>query len=69
MTRKNISNVLNLAMPAFTMLAALTGLPAAAQPPSFPSRPITIVVPFPPGGTADLLPRVIAPILTRAFGV
>ena len=27
---------------------------------SFPTRPITIVVPFPAGGTADLLPRLVA---------
>jgi tripartite-type tricarboxylate transporter receptor subunit TctC len=35
---------------------------------SFPSRPVTIVVPFPPGGTADLLPRIIADKLRERWG-
>src|SRR4030067_1692053 len=34
--------------------------PARAQNSSYPTRTITIIVPFPPGGTADMLPRVIA---------
>ena len=42
---------------AFTMLAACAA-PALAQD-KFPSRPITVVVPFPPGGSADPLMRVI----------
>ena len=39
-------------------LAALCLAPALAQ--EFPSRPITIVVPFPPGGSAEALMRPIA---------
>ncbi len=34
----------------------------------FPSRPITVVVPFPAGGTTDLLARIFAQKLTEAFG-
>jgi tripartite-type tricarboxylate transporter receptor subunit TctC len=34
----------------------------------FPSRPVTIVVPFPPGGTADLLPRIVADKLRERWG-
>ena len=45
---------------------ALVPLVAAAQ---FPSRPITIVVPFPPGSTSDLLPRAIAPLMSQSLGV
>ena len=37
--------------------------------PAYPSRAITVVVPFPPGGTSDVLPRMIAPILSRSLGV
>jgi tripartite-type tricarboxylate transporter receptor subunit TctC len=40
-------------------LAAL-GLSASAQAQSFPSRTITIVVPYPPGGPIDALARLIA---------
>ena len=38
---------------AFTVFA-----PAQAQP--YPARAIRIIVPFPAGGTADLLPRIVA---------
>lgn len=32
---------------------------------TYPSRAITIVIPFPPGGTADLTARPLAPVLER----
>ena len=35
----------------------------------FPTRQISIVVPYSPGSTSDLLPRAIAPILSQAMGV
>ena len=35
---------------------------------NFPSRPMTWVVPFPAGGTTDLLARIFAQKLTEAFG-
>ncbi len=42
--------------------------PASAQKTSYPTRAITIIVPFPPGGTADLLPRIVAEKLRIIFG-
>src|SRR5262249_28206135 len=39
---------------------AAAALPIAARAQSFPSRPITMVVGFPPGGTADLTARIVA---------
>jgi tripartite-type tricarboxylate transporter receptor subunit TctC len=49
------------------LLPALLPEPLLAQP--FPSRQITIVVPFSPGSTSDLLPRALAPLLSQSMGV
>ncbi|MBI4609800.1 MAG: tripartite tricarboxylate transporter substrate binding protein [Candidatus Rokubacteria bacterium] len=46
--------------------AAVQGAGPAAQEP-YPTRPITIVVPFPPGGIADLSARPLAPALERVL--
>ncbi len=46
-----------------------TSLRAAAQAPAFPSRPLTLVVPFAPGGLADVLARMVAERLRANLGV
>ena len=54
---------------AMTLVALLSMLPAArAQEARFPSRAVTIVVPFPPGGSADALPRIVAERLRERWG-
>jgi tripartite-type tricarboxylate transporter receptor subunit TctC len=50
-------------LPALLML--MTGN-ALAQ--AYPSQPIRIVVPFPPGGTVDVTARAIGPALTEILG-
>lgn len=48
---------------------ALTGvasLPAWSQ--AYPTKPITLVVPFPPGGPTDLVARVLAQKMTEQMG-
>jgi tripartite-type tricarboxylate transporter receptor subunit TctC len=51
---------------------ALAALGLAAQAPAlaqaFPNKPVTIVVPFPPGGTTDVLARTLGQKLTEAWG-
>jgi len=44
---------------AFTFAIISATAPAAAQS-DFPSRPITIIVPFPPGGSSDVVTRLVA---------
>ena len=48
------------------LVAALGGSAAHAQP--FPSKPLRIIVPFPPGGAADVTSRVLAEHFTKGLG-
>ena len=48
------------------LIAALLG--ACAQAQDYPSRPIRFVVSFPPGGSADLIARAIAPRMAERMG-
>jgi tripartite-type tricarboxylate transporter receptor subunit TctC len=41
---------------------------SAAQAQSYPSKPIKIVIPFPPGNTTDIMSRLIAPKMTERLG-
>jgi len=49
-------------------LAAATPLTALAQAASWPSKPVTIVVPFPPGGGTDAFARPLFAAMTRMMG-
>ena len=51
---------------AFALLASLVGSAACAQP--YPNRPIRFVVGFAPGGSADVVARVITAQLQRQIG-
>jgi tripartite-type tricarboxylate transporter receptor subunit TctC len=44
------------------------GLATTADAQTYPNRPIRLVVPFPAGGSVDLVPRVIGPIMSERLG-
>jgi tripartite-type tricarboxylate transporter receptor subunit TctC len=47
-------------------LVMALGLPAFAQP--YPSKPIRVVVPYPPGGGTDIVARMLAQLMTASMG-
>ena len=49
-------------------IAVLIALPAAAANAAFPDRPVRIIVPQTPGGSNDILARIIAERLTQRWG-
>ena len=49
-------------------LAAAACLPLAAWAQAYPSKPITLLVPFPPGGPTDLVARVLAKKMSEQMG-
>ena len=58
---------LSSALVAVTALASVATGPAVAQA-DYPNRTIKIVVPIPPGATADTMPRIIADKLRAKWG-
>ena len=60
MTRSNTSNMI------FGVTAAFLSLPACAQ--TYPNHSVRIIVPYSPGGTVDLVARVLAQKLTEQMG-
>ena len=53
----------------FLAASLVSLLPLGTRAQTFPSRPITVVVPFPPGGSVDLIARLFAEPLAKALGV
>ena len=53
------------------LAAGATALPAVSRfawAQAYPSRPITMIVPFPPGGLADVIGRIVAEGMRASLG-
>jgi tripartite-type tricarboxylate transporter receptor subunit TctC len=51
-----------------SLLAALLALPCLVLAQSYPAKPVRVIVPFPPGGTTDLIARIIHPKFQELMG-
>jgi tripartite-type tricarboxylate transporter receptor subunit TctC len=52
---------------ALALTAASTCLSAHAQ--QYPTKPVRVIIPFPPGGPTDIIGRMVGDILTKTYGV
>jgi tripartite-type tricarboxylate transporter receptor subunit TctC len=63
----SVSNLARFISPLLASLALL-GLGPNAQAQNWPSKPISLIVPFPSGGTTDVLARAVGQELSAALG-
>src|SRR3954470_21871441 len=61
-----MKTLLEILQPVLWAAAAVAALSAQAQP--YPSHPVSLVVPYPPGGSADILARAIGQKLGERLG-
>ena len=53
---------------ALLLLAGWALMPAAARAQDYPTKPITLICPFPPGGATDTISRVIQDSMSKTLG-
>ena len=51
-----------------TALAGLAALPFAAWAQAYPAKPVSVIIPYAPGGTTDIIGRLIAQALATSTG-
>ena len=69
MRRTLLQTLATLSLTGLGSLLALSSIhPAMAQAEKFPSKPVTMIVPFPPGGVADIVGRPMAEAMGRILG-
>ncbi|NDY93450.1 Bug family tripartite tricarboxylate transporter substrate binding protein [Ideonella livida] len=68
MQRRTFLSCLPLAGASATGLGSLATTPAALAADAWPAKPITLIVPFPPGGPTDIIGRTAAKLLSDRLG-
>ncbi len=61
-------NLLRVGAAIFVAIASLVSPAQAQSPDAYPSRTITWIVPYPPGGPPDVIARVFAPAMSKTLG-
>ena len=60
--------VINIAVASLFSVLAATPTLAARAADTYPDKPITVVVPFPPGGPTDIVARIVSQSLSKQLG-
>jgi tripartite-type tricarboxylate transporter receptor subunit TctC len=66
--RATMVTTIRIALGLLLLLGGWCGLAGVAAADTYPTRPIQLIVPFPPGGGSDVVARVIGPRLSQALG-
>lgn len=53
---------------AALLMAIVVGMAGAASAQTYPSRPITLICPFPPGGATDAISRIMQDAMSQSLG-
>src|SRR5262245_43998381 len=53
---------------ALLLLTASLGMAGVASAQPYPSRPVTLIVPYPPGGATDAISRIIQDSMSQSLG-
>ncbi len=66
--RLNLARFASVVTAAMAAAALPLALPAHAQAQTWPRQPLKLVVTFPPGGSSDIIARVLSPLLAEKLG-